>query len=146
MKIASLVAVAKRFDFVRETLGPNRGAFVQKFQRENGGSVGESWCADFLCFVLDIAFDGMIPIKRSPACATILDEARMLGLEVLTPAVDDLYFYLNDVGHAHHCGIVTSIDPLSGIAGNTSSDGRSSDGVGVFDHAIGGRLAFVRLP
>jgi hypothetical protein len=84
----------------------------------------------------------------------MLDDARRLKLEVPQPEFDDLFFVLDDVGHAHHCGIVTSENPLkiwpyvplTGIAGNTSVDGTSSDGIGVFEHTIGGRLAFVRLP
>ncbi len=52
-------------------------------------------------------------------------------------------------GRAHHVGIVTVLDPLTSIAGNTSEDGLSSEGTGVFEHALHvapSRIAFVRLP
>jgi hypothetical protein len=143
----SLTAVARYFLFVRETEGPNRGAFVEFFQRFAGGVPGDSWCCDFLSLVLDVAYHGHSPLLRSGACQVLLDAARKAGLVVATPEVDTLYFFVTAEGHAHHVGIVTGVEPLTGIAGNTSEDGTSSNGTGVFEHVIqdGDFVVFVRL-
>lgn len=145
----SLSAIARHLNFVRETDGPNRGAWVSCFQRFGGGQDGDSWCADFVSFVEDIAYHGKSPIRRTGSCDFKLADARFKGFVVATPQIDDLYFFINDLGHAHHCGIVTATSPLAGIAGNTSSDGLSADGSGVFEHALNvdpKRIVFVRLP
>lgn len=145
-KIASPTAVARHFLFVRETLGPNRGAWVQFFQRFVSGQPGDSWCCFFVCLVLDICYAGKAPLIRTGSCAVLLADAKRLGFVTTTPVADDLFFYLDVDGHAHHVGIVTSAAPLVGIAGNTSADGTSSNGTGVFEHAIGGRIVFVHTP
>lgn len=142
---ASLSVVARRFAFVRETGGPNDGAWVNFIQRATGNLPGASWCMSFVYLVTDIACRGRSPLKRSGACQAVLDHARANGWVVTAPAVDDLFFYVDAAGHAHHVGIVTALNPLTGIAGNTSEDGRSSNGTGVFEHAINA-TTFVRLP
>lgn len=147
--MVSLTTVARRLGFIRETEGPNRGAWVGLLQRFCAGRPGDSWCADFLCFVLDVAYHGKPPIPRSGSCAILLAAARTVGTVQTTPALDDLYFYVTASGHAHHVGIVTSATPPTGIAGNTSEDGSSDNGTGVFEHAIAvdpTRVVFIRLP
>lgn len=148
MTRASLTAIARHLLFVREVGGPNTGAWVTLFQRRTGNAPGDSWCASFVCFVLEVAYFGNSPLVRSAACQVLLDYARSKGFVVpegQPPAIDDLFFYVNDAGHAHHIGIVTGLSPLTGIAGNTSEDGQSSNGTGVFEHAITAHV-FVRLP
>lgn len=143
---ASLTAIARRFAFVREFDGPNRGAWVEFFQRFCSGSPGESWCMYWLSVVLDIAYHGKSPLRRTGSCAMALAECRMKGYMVHgDPQANDLYFYVNPSGHAHHVGIVTATEPLTGIAGNTSEDGLSSNGVGVFEHVVHAKV-FARLP
>lgn len=143
---ASLTVVARRFGFVREVGGANVGAWVTWFQRHAGGQAGESWCADFESMLEDIAF-GQHITPNTGSCQTKLDFARGKGWVVSAPAVDDLYFYVNDAGHAHHIGVVSQLDPLIGIAGNTSEDGASDNGTGVFEHEINAaHCVFVRLP
>ncbi|MES2341710.1 MAG: hypothetical protein V4597_08530 [Pseudomonadota bacterium] len=145
---ASLVAVARRLAFVRETEGPNRGAWVSMLQRFAGGREGDSWCADFVSFVLDVAHHGQPPVGRTGSCQALLTAGRALGAEVTDPAPEDLFLLVNEAGHAHHCGIVTAASPLAGIAGNTSPDGLSDNGTGVFEHPITAappRIAFLRL-
>lgn len=146
---ASLSAIARRLNFVRETDGPNRGAWVSCFQRFAGGAAGDSWCADFISFVEDVAYRGKAPTRRSGSCDLKLSDARFKGFVVSAPQPDDLYFFITDVGHAHHCGIITAVSPLTGIAGNTSEDGTSTNGSGVFEHALNvaaKNIVFVRLP
>jgi hypothetical protein len=148
--IHSLTVIARRLAFIRETEGPNRGAWVSMLQRFCHGVDGDSWCSDFASFVCDVAYHGKPPIGKSGASHVRLSEARLKGLVVMEPAVDDLYYFVNAAWHAHHEGIVTDIDPLlTGIAGNTSEDGLSSNGTGVFEHTLRvapTRIVFVRLP
>jgi hypothetical protein len=149
MTPASLTAVARHFLFVRETEGPNRGAWVSFFQRFCHGIDGDSWCADVLCVVLDIAYKGRVPLPRSGSTQVLLAAARAKGYVRMTPDVNDLYFFVSDMGVAHHVGIVTGVNPLTGIAGNTSETGLSSNGTGMFEHAItapASATVFVRLP
>lgn len=130
-----VVAVARQFLFVREA-GQNRGQRVEAIQRWSGGLPGESWCAYFATMVLDIAYRGAAPIPRMGSCEAIYQLAMGRGWVRATPTSGMLFLYVNADGNAHHVGIVTSIDPLVGIAGNTSRDGTSSDGDGVYEHPI----------
>jgi hypothetical protein len=147
---ASLTAVARHFTFVRETQGANRGAWVQFFQRVAGGQPGDPWCCFFLCRVLDIAYFGHSPLIVTGSCAELLANVRAKGYDLKPSSAvqpDDIFFYLDANGQAHHVGIVTQVNPMKGLAGNTSEDGLSSEGVGVFEHPIAaGRMAFARLP
>jgi hypothetical protein len=148
MTPASLTAVAKRLDFIRETLGPNRGFWVNFLQRYCRGQAGDSWCCDFVSVVLDVAYMGKAPLALTGSTKAMLSQATVKGFVVTVPHVDDLYFFVRPDGTPHHVGIVTDTFPLTGIAGNTSEDGLSSDGTGVFEHQIpaGPRTVFVRLP
>lgn len=146
---ASLSTIARRFSFVRETEGPNRGYWVAFFLHFTGNEEGDSWCASFTSLCAHIAYKGKSPAFRSASTIAQLNYARQKGWVVQTPRVDDLFFYVRDDGTPHHTGIVTTLAPLSGIAGNTSEDGRSSNGTGVFEHALDvplRHLVFVRLP
>ena len=145
--MTSLTAIARHFLFVRETEGPNHGAWVEFFQRFCHVAPGDSWCADVLCVILDIAYHGRSPLPRSGSTILLLAAAVRAGSVITTPAVDDLFFYVNGSGTPHHVGIVTGIAPLTGSAGNTSVDGTSDNGTGMYEHAISSaRTVFVRLP
>jgi hypothetical protein len=149
MTTASLAVVARHLTFIRESDGPNMGAWVEWLQRFTGGRVGDPWCADFVSFVLDVAYHGKQGLPPSGSTQRLLDAAKTKGFVVFVPAVDDLYFFITETGKPHHVGIVTATDPLTGIAGNTSEDGLSSEGTGVFEHALHvapSRIVFVRLP
>ena len=132
-----VIAVARLFDFVREA-GANAGQRVEAIQRWCGGMKGDSWCAYFATMVLDLAFKGQSPIPRNGVCQTIYDGAKLKGWVTETPASGDLFLYVNAGDHAHHIGIVTRVDGVAvyGIAGNTSSDGKSSNGDGVYEHQV----------
>jgi hypothetical protein len=147
---ASPTIIARRFGFVREAEGPNAGTWVSLFQRFTGNRPGNSWCASFVSFVLDVVYRGQPPLRRSAVCTAILADADRKGLRLDTPRPDCLYFYVTPgTRNAHHVGIVTSVAPLTGIAGNTSEDGLSANGTGVFEHEIAvapETLAFVLLP
>lgn len=144
---ASLSVVARRLSFIRETDGPNRGAWVEFVQRFTGNDPGDSWCSSFASLVCDVAYRGKSPIKASAASHVRMSDGIAKGYQVTDPMVDDLFYYVDANGHAHHEGIVMGVNPLTGIAGNTSPDGLSSNGTGVFEHAISAvRTVFVRLP
>lgn len=144
--MASLSVVARRLAFIRETDGPNRGAWVSWLQRFCGGKDGDPWCADFVSFVEDVATHGHPLSKRTGSCPDKLTSVK--DRVVAQPQIDDIYFFIDATGFAHHVGIVTGTNPLTGIAGNTSEDGLSNNGTGVFEHALTvdpARIVFVRL-
>ncbi len=146
---ASHSAVARHFHIVRETEGPNQGYFVDYFLRFTGNTEGESWCASFVSKVNDIATKGRMTVTRTASTIVMLADLRVKGRIVTNPQVDDLYFFVHDDGTAHHVGIVTGLAPLTGIAGNTSADGLSSNGDGVWEHQIlvpPHNVVFARLP
>lgn len=146
MRVYQPSEIARQFKFIRETLGPNRGVWVEAFQRIGDGKPGDSWCMDFVSGVLWICYQGPPPIPRTGSCDVAWAVAKQY--EVATPAVDDLFFRVRPSGDAHHVGIITLTAPLRGIAGNTSEDGKSSNGTGVFEHALSTspETHFVRLP
>lgn len=149
---ASLTAVARHLLFIRETLGPNRGYWVEWLQRQFGGIPGDSWCAYFVSLVLEIAYMGDPPLHGTGSTKTLLAQATTKGYrlpEGTPPQPEDLYFFVSlPEGIPHHVGIVTGVNPLTGIAGNTSPDGKSANGTGVFEHALHEtpNLVLVRLP
>ena len=148
-RIHDPVEIARQFKFVRETLGPNRGVFVEAFQRIGDGKPGDSWCADFVSFVLWVAYQG--PGSHLPRTGgSDVMWAIAKDMETKTPQPGDVFFRVKPDGDAHHVGIVTAVYPdrVTGIAGNTSEDGMSSNGTGVFEHDMpyASTLRFVRLP
>lgn len=137
-------AIAKQLRYIREA-GQNHGLRVEAIQHFSAGQFGDSWCCEFATLVLDICFQGNSPVPRGGSCQAVYDLAKQKGWVTTTPQVDDLFLYVNDQDHAHHIGIVTGTNPLEGIAGNTSKDGTSSNGDGVYTHGINAHV-FVHYP
>lgn len=133
------------FAYVREADKQNTGLRVEGIQRWCGGVPGDSYCAFFVTLVLDICFQGAAPIERQGSCDTIYRLGKSKGWITDKPEIGDLFFFIDDNDHAHHIGIVTGLNPLTGIAGNTSADGRSSNGTGVYEHTISAKT-FLRVP
>lgn len=125
--------IARQFKFVRE-VPENKGCRVEAIQHWSGGEPGDSWCCEFATMVLDICFQGQSPIPRLQAVQDVYDLAKKNNWMTNNPVKDDLFIYVNDEDHAHHIGIFTENN--EGIAGNTSEDGLSSNGTGVFEHAL----------
>lgn len=146
--------IAEQYAFVRETLGPNRGVFVESIQRISDNRPGESWCMSFVSMCLWIAYQRQPLLPRTGACAVAYAVAKQSGWITQTPVRGDVFFRLDvATDHAHHTGFVAKTYPndptrVSAIAGNTSADGLSSNGVGVFTHDLtkGPSLVFVHLP
>lgn len=146
-----LIQQARNFLFVREVGSANHGLWVGIFQRFVGIDDGQSWCAAFVCFVLAIILGGRdkLPFTYTGVCEEIHQWAvthnAIVSLEQALPG--DLYLYVTSEGHAHHVGILTQTASPAGIAGNTSSDGRSSNGDGVYEHNVAtSHLVVVRVP
>lgn len=143
--------IARLFLHVREA-APNRGQRVEAIQMWCGGHAGDSWCADFATMVLDLYYSGKSLIERTGSCDAILLAAIKHDLIVDQPIPGDLYLRLNGPLDAHHVGFVTAVKPgvIGTLSGNTSEDGQSSNGTGVFEHDIpippANKIAFVRLP
>lgn len=130
------VAIARQFLFVREA-GENRGLRVEAIQHWSEGQFGDSWCCEFATMVLDIASQGASPIPRQGSCEDVKELAYRNGWVAPVPQVGDLVLSVDPTTqHAHHVGILTSTDPLTSIAGNTSADGISSNGDRVAEHVI----------
>ena len=138
------VDIARLFLHVREA-GANKGLRVEAIQHYSGGQPGDSWCAEFVWLVLDLAYAGNAPVDRFQSCEVLHALAVTNGWITNNPEPGDLFLYINGQGLAHHIGIVTQSYPLLGIAGNTSEDGTSANGDRVAEHAISANT-FVRFP
>jgi len=143
----TVLEIARLFRFVREAGGQNQGQRVNAIQQWSGGpgALGSSWCAWYATMVLDLAYHGKAPIPRMGSVQAIRELAQRKGWVVTVPHVGDLFLYVNAADHAHHIGIVSALEPLTGIAGNTSSDGTSNNGDGVYEHGINAHI-FIHLP
>jgi hypothetical protein len=142
-----VVFLARRFSHVREA-GANTGARVEAIQKWCGGKAGESWCCYFATMVLDLAFDGKSPIPRDGVCQAVYELAQNKGWVRDRGEVGDLFLYVDENDHAHHIGIITEtyrFADYDAIAGNTSEDGKSTNGTGVFEHAVSPSV-FIHYP
>ncbi len=140
------LSVARQFLFVREA-GANTGQRVEAIQRWSGGQPGESWCCYFATMVLDICFQGQSPIPRLGACQDVYDLAKKNGWITTIPIPGDIVLSVNDQDHAHHIGLVSKVQPLTSIAGNTDETGTSSNGDRVAEHPINAAgKVFVKYP
>lgn len=141
---------ARRYLFIREAAAQNTGLRVEAIQRWCGGSKGESWCCYFLTFVLDICYQGLSPVPRQGSCDVLWALAKDQGWIVTVPAPGDIFLRVRDSIDAHHTGFVTKVGPNTfwAIAGNTSSNGHSSNGDGVYENEFQYRpdLVYVRIP
>lgn len=127
--------IARQFLFVRE-VPQNRGLRVNAIQKWCGGQSGDSWCCQFATMILDICFQGNSPIPRLGAVQDVYNLAQKNNWMTTNPVVSDLFIYVDSNNHAHHIGFVTVNGGKVGIAGNTSPDGKSSNGNGVYEHEL----------
>lgn len=134
----TVIDIARLFLFVREAATgiQNRGLRVEAIQHWSSGEFGDSWCAEFVTMILDVAYRGNAPIPRQGGVQMIRELCTQRGWTTDTPSIGALYFYVDATDHAHHVGFVTGLSPLTGISGNTSADGTSDNGDRVAEHAI----------
>ncbi len=141
----ALVAVARRFEYVRET-SPNSdgGGFVDQCQAALGLSPGHSWCACAVCSWVHTA------CTEQNATVAFHRSARALGIWELNqafkvdgdPQPGDLVIW-DHGGGLGHIAVVTAVASMNGavaglscIAGNTSADGLSRNGDRVAEHEV----------
>jgi hypothetical protein len=142
----TLVQFAKKFHYLRE-VGQNQGLRVNGIQIWAGGQPGDSWCMEFVWFILDIWYEGKCPFARMQNVHAFLVLARANGWEVTVPVPGDLVISVDETGHGHHIGFCTEVSPFTTFAGNTSKDGKSSNGDRAAEHAVSMRnKVFVRVP
>lgn len=148
------VAIMRMLLYIREN-GQNKGSRIEAIQCWGGGQPGDSYCCESATMCLDIAYQGNSPVPIAQACQTVYDQAKKgtNGVRLLndqeTPLANDIFLYVNDQDHAHHIGFVSQDGGATGIAGNTSPDGKSSNGDGFHEHALitdRTHIKFVRLP
>lgn len=147
----TVLDVARLFLHVRELPG-NKGARVEAIQKWSGGRPGDPWCAQWVWMICDLYYGGKAPLPRTGSCDEMLAICVTDGRMTDTPLPGDIYFRLADPTNAIHVGFVCS--PLREnrfvqLSGNTSEDGLSREGTGVFERDIpyvAGKIVFARLP
>lgn len=144
----ALVAEARSWDYIREISGrDNRGLRVESIQHFAGGTFGDSWCYEMFWVWLDRVTKGRAPIPRGIST----EEMRIIAVQrdwvIPVPELACGVLSLNELGHAHHIALCTEVVHFQTIAGNTSADGESVKGVGVFEHpaSVAGKV-FFRIP
>ena len=142
--------LARKLKYLREA-GPNSGLRVNGVQRWCDGHDGEPWCLYFATMVLDIAYEGQCAVKRMGSCEALHKIAFQKGWVTTTPGVADLALRVSNTGWAHHAYLLTDVsrpDVLGTISGNTSEDGLSSEGTGVFEHEVqrSDSLVYIHYP
>lgn len=149
-----LLWLARRYLFVREVGGQNKGVWVQLFQQYTDTHIGDSWCASYVSYILGLACAGYsnAPLPRTASCDVLLEYAKSEGICSDLPHVGDVFLLLNSSTDAHHTGFVSVVKSpslITTIAGNTSPDGKSSNGNGCYEHDLAvttGTILFVRYP
>jgi hypothetical protein len=142
----SIIDLFRLFLFVREA-GQNHGLRVEAIQHWGGGQPGDSWCAWLLTMVFDLFYQGRSRLPRGGSTEAIHQLAIREGWIVTDPQPGDVVISLNADGLAHHIALVTVVQPLTAIAGNTSADGRSANGDRVAEHPIDpANKVFARVP
>ena len=148
--ISKVLEFARREIGVRE-VGENRGKRVQQYQADTTlGGTGWPWCAAFVAWTLDEAFDffGLKNIwNNSASCDVLLSWGRSHDLDYHTPQVGDVFLVMASHYDATHTGIVTTVNgaQFSTVEGNTNLDG-GREGVGVFarERTNSSRYLFIR--
>ena len=130
----TLVELARKFHYLREA-GANQGLRVNAIQIWSGGQPGDSWCLEFIWFLLDIFYEGAPPFDRMQSVEMFRQYARVQGWQVASPEAGDLVVSVAD-NHGHHIGLCTQGIPLTTFAGNTSADGLSSNGDRAAEHVV----------
>lgn len=139
------VAVARMFGYLREAqkIGQNRGARVDGVITWALGDLGQSWCGYWaIGFVLDIVFQGDGPFERTQEINGSTDSslayARERGwvVELADALPGDLVYSVDASGNPHHVAILVTSSPFVTIAGNTSADGKASNGDRVAEHEV----------
>lgn len=129
-----IVAIARTYLGVEEDpIGSNSGPLIDTWLAFVGAHPGDAWCAAFACDVVHEArvAEGMGPLtfKRSGGALRLLiiNDA----LRTTNPLPGDLIIWDHGNGKGH---VSIKTGDATHIAGNTSPDGKSRVGYGVFEH------------
>lgn len=150
MSRARIVPTAELFaGWVREATNHNDGAWVEAIQRITGNRRGDAWCASFVAFVLDIAYQGRNPLPRTASCDELFIYCGERGILRAEPEPGDVFLVMKTPIDAVHTGIVRAVgrSSVATIEGNSNDDG-SRDGWGVVKRParkLQG-LTFIRVP
>lgn len=132
----NIIDIARCFKGVREA-GENKGLRVEAIQHYSGGQEGDSWCAEMVWMWMDLSSNQNPIFDRVQSCEVIHQWGIKNNRTSNEPNPGNLVLSINpNTNLAHHVGLITSINPLMSIAGNTSEDGISSNGDGVYEHII----------
>jgi hypothetical protein len=128
--------------------GSNAGPDVEKYLRAVGLPPGKPWCAAFVSWAVREAMltAGGPHRWRGSGLVTALLELNQ-ALAVVLPQAGDVFIHLGDDGHGH-CGFVTGVSPMGGLAtleGNTDRAGSRTGGSVMHQNRPGGYAsAFLR--
>ena len=145
-----IVPIAELFvGWVREATNHNDGPWVEAIQHVTGNTRGDPWCASFVTFVLDIAYTGTNPLRRTASCDLLLADAKAKGWLTEKPEPGDVFLVMRAPDDAVHTGFVRAVgrSSVATVEGNSNDDG-SREGWGVVKRParrLAG-LAFIRLP
>lgn len=135
--------------WVREATNHNDGPWVEAIQRVTGNARGDPWCASAVTFVLDIAYRGRNPLKRTASCDLMLADARAKGWVVDEPAANDIGFVMRTPTDAVHVFIVRAAGrtAVPTFEGNSNDDG-AREGWGFVKRLARKKAGciFIRLP
>lgn len=135
MTADALIRTARSYLGQRESR-PNSSPMIDHWLAGVGQAPGEPWCAAFACACV---FETAPEIGFLKSASALRLVARNPDRRISDPEAGALVVW--DHGHGKgHVGIITAWEPatatFSAIAGNTSSDGRSREGVMVAEHAF----------
>lgn len=132
-KVLQIVAILADKIKVRENEGPNRGAWIDDFNRVAGVPLGSPWCGAMLTWAFDM-FDMPKP-RYGASVSSWVSWAKAHDLIVKDPKRADLCAWLNDNGTGHIGQIVSAIPGfIQSIEGNTTPGplGNQRDGGGCY--------------
>lgn len=119
---------------IREEGGNNRGPQVESIQRWGGGSPGDAWCAQFVCWAHDIAAraHGCRLARRSGGCDRLAEITPSCAPQ---PGALVMRYAEGSRSDRAHVELVTGFDGvwIASVGGNTNG-ALSRDGSGVHAH------------
>lgn len=129
-------AATQCIGIVEEASRPNRGRFVELFQRTIGPASGEPWCMSFVqslvAFVEEICGPSLLPATEG-----CLEALRLAPESIRTesPRQGDLIIWRHGKGPQGHVGVILKVEPtiFKTVEGNTGTgEGIVREGDGVY--------------
>lgn len=136
MKSEDLIATCRKYLGEKE-VHSNSSFLIDGWLLFVGCNPGDSWCAGYACSMIHET-DPSVVFKKSASALKFLE--RNKDKQVSDPRPGDLVIWDHGKGKGH-IAIITSVIYFGGvlvsfaaIAGNTSADGKSREGVMVAEH------------